>query len=123
MRAKDRTVHDHGGERAASVSDEATETDPERALDVLGDADARALFRHADGSTTVPELASAAGIPRSTAYRKVERLVDAGVLERTAPVTPAGSPPATYRRAVSAVTVDLGDGLTVTVRGGADAPA
>lgn len=123
MSVDDDTARDHNGGRPADAGGEPAVAGTERALDVLGDADARALFRHADAPATVPELASAAEIPRSTAYRKVERLVDAGVLERTTPVTPAGSPPAEYRRAVSAVTVGLGDGLTVTIRGGPDGPA
>jgi len=82
-------------------------------LDLLSDDDTRELFERAGERRTIPELAAECELPRSTAYRKVNRLVEAELLE---PATRAagGTGKATeYRRTVGAIEIEIDDGTTI----------
>lgn len=87
--------------------------DPDATVDVLDDEAAVALFQAATSPTSIPDLAEACDLAQSTAYRKVRKLVRAGLLEAVTPKTANGAPPARYQRAIDAVTVTLSDDLVV----------
>ncbi len=50
-------------------------------LDALDDPDCRAVIERLDEPMTVAELAEASGIPKSTLYRKLDLLSEAGLVE------------------------------------------
>ena len=75
-------------------------------LDALSDPDCRAILAATgDRPLTVSELGSACGLPRSTLYRKVETLVEAGLLEERVRMREHGPHPSAYVRRVAAVEV------------------
>ncbi|MFB6172118.1 MAG: helix-turn-helix domain-containing protein [Haloarculaceae archaeon] len=69
-------------------------------FDALGDADCRAILLATDEPRTARELIEQCQIPRSTVYRKLDRLTDAGLLEETVRVNASGNHPAAYVRRV-----------------------
>lgn len=88
-------------ERIAAGSPQVTQsTQPsafrfdEEATDVLGllaDPDARAIMlATASDSLSVPELVGRCEIPTATAYRKVEALVETGLLSKNIRIRPHG---------------------------------
>ncbi len=87
--------------------------DPEAIVGLINDDDAVSLFRSATDPKTVSMLAAECDIPLSTAYRKVETLEDAGLIEEVAQGLADASGPAWYRRTVDGVRVTLRDGVTV----------
>ncbi len=93
--------------------EEFTVDDTETILDLIADDDIRALFQHAKTPKTIPELATECGLPRSTAYRKVKRLVSTELL---VPVKDAGDEngnATAYQRAVSGVEINIDDETTI----------
>ncbi|MFC5971022.1 helix-turn-helix domain-containing protein [Halomarina salina] len=87
----------------------------ETVLDALDDPACRALVRAADGSRTASELAADADVPLSTAYRKLDRLTEASLLETETEVRTDGHHTTRYRLAFEEVTITLDDGRTFTV--------
>ncbi|NHN49182.1 helix-turn-helix transcriptional regulator [Halostella sp. JP-L12] len=87
--------------------------DREAIVGLLDDDDAVCLFRSATDPKTVSTLADECDVPLSTAYRKVEKLEDAGLIGEVARGLADASEPARYRRTVDAVTVTLRDGVSV----------
>lgn len=87
--------------------------DPGPALDLLADDDVRELFERADRWRTIPELASECDLPRSTAYRKVKRLVEAELLIPTTRPTGDTGKATEYRRAVDRINIEVGDDTTI----------
>lgn len=58
--------------------------DVQTVLDALHDEDCRALVRNLDEPMTAQELADRTDIPKSTTYRKLDKLTEASILdERT----------------------------------------
>lgn len=58
--------------------------DVQTVLDALHDQDCRTIIRHLDEPMTAQELAKHTDIPQSTAYRKLDKLTEATILdERT----------------------------------------
>jgi DNA-binding transcriptional ArsR family regulator len=86
-------------------------------LDVLHDANCRAILR-ATGETALSanEVAERCDLAQSTAYRKLDQLVEAGVLEERTRVRRSGKHASEYLRAVDDVVVSLGGDDGVRVR-------
>lgn len=90
--------------------------DTDAVLTALDDPDCRRLLEAtAEEPHTASELVDRCGIPRSTTYRKVEQLTDAGLLETQIRLSPDGKHASEYRRTFEDVTVSLSesDGITV----------
>lgn len=105
-------------------NDDEPAVDSEAALAALNDPDCRDLLAAAtDEARTAGELIDECAIPRSTLYRKLDRLTDAGLLEEGVRLRADGTHASEYRRAVEEITVSLSatDGVEVGARGAAPA--
>lgn len=90
------------------AAEESTRIDTDAALEALDDPDCRELLEAtADEALTAGELVEACDVPRSTTYRKVEQLVEAGLLEEAVRISPDGKHASEYRRAVEDVVVSI----------------
>lgn len=79
-------------------------------LDALADADCRSILgATGNGPLTVAELVTTCDLPRSTLYRKVETLADAGLLDERVRMREHGPHPSAYARRVAAIEVGFGD--------------
>lgn len=90
----------------------------EGVLEALHDADCRAILEAtSDEALTVSEICEANEIAQSTAYRKVDMLVDADLLEERTRIRRSGSHVSTYACSVEDVTlsVDEETGIAVDV--------
>ncbi len=85
--------------------------DPELVVELLNDEDALTLFRTATEPMTIQQLTEEGDLSQSTAYRKVEKLNDAGLLVETTAKRPDGDPPARYKQRSPAVTVTVSDDI------------
>lgn len=102
-----------GSERGESRS---RAVDCETVLAALEDPDCRALLEAtADEALTAGELIERCGVPRSTTYRKLERLTEAGLLEESIRISPEGKHANEYRRTFDDVTISLDDCESATV--------
>lgn len=98
--------------------------DSETALTALNDPDCRELLEAAtDEPRTAAELIEASSIPRSTAYRKIDLLTEAGLFEEGIRIRTDGKHASEYRRAVDEITVSLSADDGVEIGMGAAAPA
>jgi DNA-binding transcriptional ArsR family regulator len=99
-------------------TDELTDDEVARLLDVLDDAGCRAILE-ATGRTALSasELSERCGVPLSTTYRKLDALTDVGVLAEGLRVRLSGTHTREYSRRVESVeiTIDDVDGLTAHV--------
>ncbi len=92
------------------LSHDEPDVDSETVLTALEDADCRTLLEAtADEALTAQELADRCTVPRSTTYRKVELLSEAGLLEERIRIRTDGKHATEYRRAFEDVTISLGD--------------
>jgi DNA-binding transcriptional ArsR family regulator len=99
-----------------SADGEPSTSDSETVLAMLDDPDCRALLEATtDEALTAGELIERCGVPRSTTYRKLERLTEAGLLEERVRISPDGKHASEYRRTFDNVTVSLGESDGVTV--------
>jgi DNA-binding transcriptional ArsR family regulator len=92
--------------------------DVQRVLDVLDDAECRAILDATrDDPLTVGELADRCDLPQSTAYRKVDQLADADLLEESLRIRRSGKHVSEYACCVDDVTLDVGanEGIELTV--------
>lgn len=88
-----------------SATTQAGATD---ALSLLADPECRDILEAtAAESMSVPELVDRIDIPASTAYRKVETLVEAGLLDERARIQPERRNPSEYRLRGGTVTVTM----------------
>jgi DNA-binding transcriptional ArsR family regulator len=87
----------------------AAETAPtlSSVLDALDDPDCRAIVGALDEPMTAEEIADARDIPRSTVYRKLDLLEDAGLVSRFTEVRRDGSHTARYETDFEEVRVSL----------------
>lgn len=93
-----------------SVSDEETSTDPETLLDALGGRYSVDILEAADEPVSAQELSDEMDVPIATCYRRIEDLVDAGLLHPEGrELSEQGRRTNVYRRTVDEVTVDLAD--------------
>lgn len=86
--------------------------EPRLIMDLLNDDDARAVYLFVEEPTTVPEIADALDLPKSTAYRKVESLRDAGLIRQLNRRSQGGLP-AHYVQAIDHVSVTYDDPLRI----------
>lgn len=92
--------------------------DSETVLSALEDPDCRKLLEAtAEEALTAQEITEQCDIPRSTTYRKVEMLTDAGLLEERVRLSADGKHASEYRRAFEDVTISLSssDGFEVGI--------
>lgn len=84
--------------------------DVQRILGLLDDADCRAILETTGGEAlSATEICDACDVPRSTAYRKLDRLRDAGLVEESLRVRFDGKHTREYTRRVDDVVVSVGD--------------
>ncbi len=103
---------------AEAIADSTQSTgcgeEPSRLLAVLGvldDSIARDIIRTLDtisGSMTAQELSESCGISLTSIYRKLDRLTDAGLVEKTAEVDDDGHRRHRFSLVVDHVEVSLG---------------
>lgn len=94
------------------------DVDSESVLAALDDPDCRKLLEAATGEAlTAQELADRCEVPRSTTYRKVEQLTEAGLLEEGIRLRTDGKHASEYRRSFDDVTISLSasDGFEVGI--------
>lgn len=85
-------------------------------MSALGDGDCREiLVATSDDPMTVAELVDECEIPMATAYRKVERLVELGLLHERIRVRPRGRNSREYRLRAEAIHVTIPDQQTSAV--------
>lgn len=87
--------------------------DADTALQVLADDEVRELFETTGKTRTIPELASKCDLSRSTAYRKVNRLVEAELLVPTARNAEDTGQATEYRRTVESVEITVESETTI----------
>ncbi|MCU4925381.1 helix-turn-helix domain-containing protein [Halobacteria archaeon AArc-dxtr1] len=92
------------------------ETDAQTVLDALQDDGCRAILEEAaTEARTATELSNCCDIPMSTAYRKVESLADAGLLEAAVRINTSGKHPTEYRTCFDDVVISIVDEGQVSV--------
>ena len=110
-----------------TAPDADLDTDNGAVLDTLSDADCRSILEATgDRPLTVAELERVCDLPRSTLYRKVEELADAGLLDERVRMREQGPHPRAYVRSVGAVEVSFSaSGTRVRLAGdtGSDRPS
>lgn len=107
-----------GTERSEEPTTFDDAEDVQRVLDVLDDAECREILDATrDDPMTVGELADECDLPQSTAYRKVDLLDDADLLEESLRIRRSGKHVSEYACCVDDVTLDVGasDGIELTV--------
>lgn len=78
-------------------------------LTVLEDEECRSILAETSESAySVNELAEECDIPLSTAYRKVDRLADAGLIEEQIRLSTSGKHTSEYRLAVHDIQISIG---------------
>lgn len=82
-----------GRDRAADP-----EVPDEELLEALADEAVRAILAALETPKTARELTEETGLPSSTVYRKLDRLVDIGFLEESTRVSPDGKHASEYER-------------------------
>lgn len=111
------------GVPAALREDEPTRLtdgdDLQAVLQAFEDPDCRAIMEAArDEWLTVEEIEASCDLPSSTAYRKVNALVEADLLEESLRIRDSGAHVSTYACAVDDVTLTVGDqGVELTLEG------
>lgn len=103
-------------------NDRQTIVDPdgtgELLLQALGDEDCRSILRATSSEAlSTNELSEACDLPLSTAYRKLERLADAGLVEERLRLRRSGKHTAEYVRCVDGlhVSIDDQDGVALAI--------
>ena len=82
--------------------------EPRTVLTALADTDTRAILAATGAEPrSVAELVDHCEIPTATAYRKVDDLVEAGLLEERVRIRPQGRNVSEYVLGVNAITVTL----------------
>jgi DNA-binding transcriptional ArsR family regulator len=91
--------------------------DVQNVLDALDDADCRTILEATrDATLTVGEISEQCDLPQSTAYRKVDILADAGLLEESLRVHRSGKHVSEYDCGVEDVTLSVdASGVALTV--------
>lgn len=77
-------------------------------LSAVADPDCRAILGAADDRMTATELSNATTIPRSTVYRKLDRLEEAGLVDTTRRFETDGKHPTEYVRSFERIRVSVG---------------
>jgi len=90
-----------------AYADESAEPDPAAVFDALEDEDCRAIIQALSEPMTAEEISEATDIPKSTTYRKLETLTDAGLLAEGVEIRSDGQHASRYGVAFDEVTVGL----------------
>jgi DNA-binding transcriptional ArsR family regulator len=88
-------------------ADEDSKPDPEAVFEALEDEDCRTIIRALSEPMTAEEISEATNIPKSTTYRKLETLTDAGLLAEGVEIRSDGQHASRYGVAFDEVTVSL----------------
>ena len=90
--------------------------DPQTVLAALEDDACRAILEATtDESLTATELSEQCDIPMSTAYRKVEKLAEADLVEERVRINTTGKHATEYRKCFADVVVSVGDGGDIEI--------
>ena len=93
-----------------------SDTEISSLLAALEDDDCRAILEAAsDQPRSASELCELCDLSSSTAYRKVDELTDAGLLEESIRLSQSGSHTSQYLLAVSDLTISLGSGIELSM--------
>ena len=86
-------------------------------LNALDDADCRTILREITEPMTANELTDACDIPRSTLYRKLDRLSTTSLVREQDKINPQGGRITLYKRDFDDVTISMDeeDNFSVTV--------
>lgn len=117
-------LHPRDGLRTAN-EERSNSVDCGTILTALEDPDCRALLEATtDETLTASELTERCDVPRSTTYRKLEQLTEAGLLEERVRLSADGKHASEYRRTFDDVTISIGesDGLTIGLSSTAATP-
>jgi predicted transcriptional regulator len=96
------------------VSDDETSTDPELLLDALGGRYSVDILEAADEPVSAQQLSDEMDVPIATCYRRIEELVEAGLLRAEGrELSEQGRRTNVYRRTVDELTVEF-DGPSVS---------
>jgi len=91
-----------------SVSDPEPSTDPERLLNALGGRYSVDILQAADEPVSAQQLSDDLDVPIATCYRRVEELVEAGLLcKEGRELSEQGRRSTVYCRTVDELTVDF----------------
>jgi len=116
--------HIASGTRRSGERDDASRTvveerDVQELLEVLEDADCRAIIGATDrDALSAKEISERCDLPLSSTYRKLDRLTDAGLLEERTRIRRSGKHPSEYVRVVEAVVVSLDADMSLVTRSG-----
>jgi len=92
------------------ASDDETNTDPESLLDALGGSYSVAILEAADEPVSAQQLSDEMDVPIATCYRRIDELVEAGLLRSEGrELSEQGRRTNVYRRTVDELTVDFDD--------------
>ncbi|MDL5360630.1 helix-turn-helix domain-containing protein [Halalkalicoccus sp. NIPERK01] len=95
---------------AESSTNTATPTGCSDLLDALGDESARAIIRAgARGPVTIEDLLSACDVSRTTIYRRVNELVELGLLEESITFTEDRKRQRRFRTACNWISLHVGE--------------
>jgi len=93
------------GDRSITGEDEVSAV-----FDILRDTDARAILRTIDSEPlSATEISQRCELPLSTAYRKVNQLSRAGLIDEEVTIDPDGKHPSRYARSLDALQVSITD--------------
>lgn len=115
--ARERTTCMNARKNRLPVSSDVSDVedyDIERVLQLLADEETRTLFQQLSSPKTTRELISECDIARSTAYRKITELENAGLLIEVDHVDDSKQPTA-YVRPLEEIVLRVGDTLTIDV--------
>lgn len=107
-------LHPRDGSRRST--DRSNSLDFETVLGALEDPDCRRILEAtSDEPLTAGEIMDRCDVPRSTTYRKLEQLTEAGLLNERIRLSPDGKHASEYRRTVDDVTISLegSDGVSI----------
>lgn len=113
------------GESNGRLGGDADAVDCESVFTALEDPDCRTLLEATtDEALTAQELTERCDIPRSTTYRKIELLADAGLLEEQIRLRADGKHASEYQRAFDGLIVSMDAGeLEVDLEVNASGPS
>lgn len=93
------------------------EDDLQERLEALQDAECRAILSAtSDAALSAKEVSTSCDIPKSTTYRKLNLLSDAGLLEEETRIRRTGKHTTVYRRAVDGLYVSVTDSGEFSLR-------
>lgn len=96
------------------TSDDADD-DVERVCEVLADAECRRILDELDEYQSASDIVERCGLSKTSAYRKLDRLAEAGLVDERMDLRADGHHATTYRRDFTGVVVTYDDGQSFAV--------